>query len=100
MYQLNPKRSNNQKCHTHQSPVHRFTSAPTVVLLSSLYLFHGAMTTPIIQKTVLVCLAWLVFAVLLLGRHLGGWRGRKAVNGTLVGVALLIVAAFGIQLIH
>lgn len=47
------------------------------------------------HKTVFSLLAWIVFAVLLWGRHQLGWRGRTAIRGTLSGFALLILAYYG-----
>ncbi len=41
----------------------------------------------------------MIFAVLLGGRHLRGWRGRTAVRFTLAGFAVLVVAFFGSQLV-
>jgi len=47
------------------------------------------------HKTVFSLLSWLTFAWLLLGRHAWGWRGRRALRGTLLGFALLILAYSG-----
>lgn len=47
------------------------------------------------HKTVFSVLAWLVFGILLWGRHTRGWRGRLAVNWTLAGFALLLLAYIG-----
>lgn len=44
---------------------------------------------------VLSLLAWLVFAVLLLGHWRFGWRGRHAVRWALSGFSLLVLAYFG-----
>lgn len=40
-------------------------------------------------------LAWVVFAVLLWGRHQLGWRGNTAIRGTLIGFTLLVVGFYG-----
>lgn len=47
------------------------------------------------HKTVFSIAAWLVFGGLLLGRHTRGWRGRLAINWTLTGFALLLLAYIG-----
>lgn len=47
------------------------------------------------HKTVFSLLAWLIFAVLLLGRRAYGWRGRAALNGTFAGFAMLLLAYIG-----
>jgi ABC-type uncharacterized transport system permease subunit len=67
----------------------------TLLIASSLYFFHTNMTLEILQKIVLALVAWLVFGLLLVGRYYLGWRGRKAIYGTLLGVTVLIVIYFG-----
>ena len=47
------------------------------------------------HKTVFSMLAWLTFAVLLLGRHRFGWRGRTAVRVLYTGAGLLLLAYVG-----
>lgn len=43
--------------------------------------------------------AWLVFLILLIGRHVAGWRGRKAIRWTFGGVLALMLAFFGTKLV-
>ncbi len=52
------------------------------------------------HKTLLACLAWLVFGVLLWGRHQLGWRGGKAIRWTQAGFLLLMLAYFGSKLVR
>lgn len=40
-------------------------------------------------------LAWVVFAILLWGRHQRGWRGNTAIRGTLIGFSLLVLGFYG-----
>ncbi len=47
------------------------------------------------HKTTLSLLALLLFGVLLAGRHVAGWRGRRAVSLYLWGFAVLGLAYFG-----
>lgn len=47
------------------------------------------------HKTIFSTLAWLVFAVLLIGRSTLGWRGKRAVNVLYVGSAFLLLAYVG-----
>ncbi len=47
------------------------------------------------HKTVLTVLAWAVFGVLLLGRRLWGWRGRRALRLTLAGFGVLLLGYVG-----
>lgn len=49
----------------------------------------------VIHKTFFSMLSWVVFAVLLWGRHQLGWRGSTAIRGTLIGFALLIIGFYG-----
>lgn len=51
------------------------------------------------HKTILTLVSWVVFAVLLTGRHYLGWRGVTAVRFTLGGFFLLLLAFFGSQLV-
>ena len=53
----------------------------------------------LVHKTVLTLVSWVIFAVLLGGRHLRGWRGRTAIRFTLSGFAVLLVAFFGSRLV-
>jgi ABC-type uncharacterized transport system permease subunit len=47
------------------------------------------------HKTVFGILSWLIFAALLGGRRLYGWRGRIAVRWTLTGFLMLVLAYIG-----
>lgn len=47
------------------------------------------------HKTVFGVLSWLIFAALLAGRHVYGWRGRVAVRWTLAGFLMLVLAYIG-----
>jgi ABC-type uncharacterized transport system permease subunit len=43
--------------------------------------------------------SWVVFAVLLWGHHVYGWRGHKAVRWTLSGFGFLVLAYLGSQFV-
>lgn len=47
------------------------------------------------HKTLFSILSWLIFATLLFGRHVWGWRGRKALRWTLAGFVALLFAYVG-----
>ncbi|MBP9217892.1 MAG: cytochrome c biogenesis protein CcsA [Sterolibacterium sp.] len=47
------------------------------------------------HKTVFALVSWLIFAALLLGRYLRGWRGKVALRWTLAGFATLLLAYVG-----
>jgi ABC-type uncharacterized transport system permease subunit len=74
----------------------RFVQAGFAVLTGTLLL--GALTAPVWRwdhKTVFSLLGWLVFAGLLAGRHLRGWRGRRATRWLYAGAVLLLLAYVG-----
>ena len=50
---------------------------------------------PFDHKSVFTLLSWATFGVLLLGRHLRGWRGRIALRYTLVGFVFVVLAYTG-----
>lgn len=47
------------------------------------------------HKTVFAIVSWLIFAALLVGRHLRGWRGRVALRWTMAGFVSLLLAYVG-----
>jgi len=51
------------------------------------------------HKTVFSILSWIVFAALLGGRWLYGWRGRIAVRWTLTGFVMLVLAYIGTKFV-
>lgn len=71
----------------------------TLALFSGFIFVRDLFAQHLIHKTVLSCLAWVVFAVLLFGRWRFGWRGRLARNWTLSGFALLGLAYFGSKIV-
>ena len=50
---------------------------------------------PFNHKTIFAIISWGIFAALLGGRKIYGWRGRIAVRWTLSGFAMLFLAYFG-----
>jgi ABC-type uncharacterized transport system permease subunit len=53
----------------------------------------------LVHKTALSLLALLLFGILLIGRHVAGWRGRIAVHLYLWGFGVLCLAYFGTRYI-
>ena len=47
------------------------------------------------HKTLFAFASWGIFATLLVGRHVWGWRGRKALHWTLAGFSALLLAYIG-----
>ena len=66
-------------------------------LLFSEQLFGKPLTFT--HKTVFGILSWLVFGTLLGGHYLRGWRGRTAVNWTLTGFVMLLLAYVGSKVV-
>jgi len=71
----------------------------SLTLLSGILFVHNLFDQHLVHKTVLSIAAWLVFGTLLWGRWRYGWRGRRAVQLTLWGMALLLLAFFGSQFV-
>ena len=67
----------------------------TLALLSGFVFLEDLFSQHLVHKTVLSIIAWLVFAILLVGRFTIGWRGRTAIRWTLSGFASLMLAYFG-----
>jgi ABC-type uncharacterized transport system permease subunit len=51
------------------------------------------------HKTVFGVTSWFIFAALLMGRHVYGWRGRIAVRWTLAGFLTLVLAYIGTRFV-
>ena len=69
----------------------------TLTLISGIF-FSEALFGQALKFThhmVLAVMAWVVYAVLLVGRWHLGWRGRLAVHWTLGGFVLLVLGYFG-----
>jgi ABC-type uncharacterized transport system permease subunit len=74
----------------------RFVEAGFLVLTLALVLgFATAARWRLDHKTVFSLLGWGVFAALLGGRWLRGWRGRRATRWLYVGTVLLLLAYVG-----
>ena len=67
----------------------------TLALFTGFVFVTNLFAQHLIHKTVLSLAAWAVFLVLLVGRVRYGWRGRTAVNWTLLGFLILLLAYFG-----
>ncbi|MFO7603954.1 MAG: cytochrome c biogenesis protein CcsA [Gammaproteobacteria bacterium] len=67
----------------------------SISLASGILYLQDMFAQHIVHKTILSIFAWLVFAVLLLGRWRFGWRGRVAIRWVLSGFLLLMLAYFG-----
>lgn len=71
----------------------------TVALGTGLFFLEDMFAQQMVHKTVLSILAWLLFATLLAGNWLAGWRSLTAVRLTLGGIVLLVLGYSGSKLV-
>jgi ABC-type uncharacterized transport system permease subunit len=67
----------------------------SISLITGLIYWFNEQDSHILLKVIFVIIAWCIFATLLLGRYLLKWRGTHAINWTLIGLGLLIIAYLG-----
>ena len=88
---------------TTERVLHGVTTAGILILAMSVMLgitfVEDLFGQHLVHKTVLSILALVVFGVLLVGRYVSGWRGRRAVYLYLGGFLLLCLAYFGSRVI-
>jgi ABC-type uncharacterized transport system permease subunit len=75
----------------------------TLTLVSGVFfsevLFERAFTKAEAHKFLFAFIAWVIFAALLAGRQIYGWRGRRAVRWTLTGFGMLMIAYLGTKVV-
>ncbi|MDD5460555.1 MAG: cytochrome c biogenesis protein CcsA [Methylococcales bacterium] len=71
----------------------------TISLVSGFLFIEDLFAQHLVHKTVLSILAWIIFSGLLMGRSRYGWRGKTAIQWTLIGFVLLLLAYFGSKLV-
>lgn len=67
----------------------------SISLLSGFIFLENIFAQHLVHKTALSIIAWIVFAILLIGHWFLGWRGRTAIRWTLGGFLSLMLAYFG-----
>ncbi|MCW9013267.1 MAG: cytochrome c biogenesis protein CcsA [Gammaproteobacteria bacterium] len=67
----------------------------SIALITGFIFLDDLFAQHLVHKTILAIIAWLVFAILLTGRAIMGWRGRTAIRWTLSGFVSLMLAYFG-----
>ncbi|BAS67798.1 MAG: cytochrome C biogenesis protein [Gammaproteobacteria bacterium] len=67
----------------------------TLSLVTGFIFIDDIFSQHLVHKTVLSLIAWIVFAVLVFGRKVFGWRGKQAIITTQVGFGILLVAYYG-----
>ena len=91
---------------SHLPPMETMEALLFEMLWLGLFLLSGVLVTGVLfmedffgqhlsHKAVLSGISWIVFAILLWGRHQLGWRGKTANRWILTGFAFLILAYFG-----
>lgn len=71
----------------------------TLVIFSGLFHIRDIGEQHLAHKIVFTVVAWLIYAILLWGRHYLGWRGNPAIRWSLAGFASLILAYVGTQMV-
>jgi len=67
----------------------------SVSLLSGTLFIDDLFAQHLVHKTILSISAWMIFAILLVGRWQFGWRGRIAIRWAMGGFIMLMLAYFG-----
>jgi len=67
----------------------------TLAIGSGFLFLEDMFAQRVVHHTVLALASWAVYAVLLAGHRLFGWRGSTAVRWTLIAFALLVLGYFG-----
>lgn len=71
----------------------------TLVIITGLFHINSIAGQHLAHKIVFTAIAWLIYAILLWGRHFLGWRGNAAIRWSLAGFASLVLAYLGTQLV-
>ncbi|MEE9445887.1 MAG: cytochrome c biogenesis protein CcsA [Cocleimonas sp.] len=72
----------------------------SITLITGFAYLDNLFGSGIAHKTILSIFSWLIFTALLFGRWKYGWRGRKAINWTLVGFSVLVLSFFGTKFVQ
>ncbi|MDD1640596.1 MAG: cytochrome c biogenesis protein CcsA [Methylococcaceae bacterium] len=76
-----------------------FQMLGTGIVFLTISLVSGFLFIEDLFAQVLSILAWVIFTCLLIGRSRYGWRGQTAIQWTLIGFVLLLLAYFGSKLV-
>lgn len=71
----------------------------TLAIATGLYFVNNLLAQHLVHKFAFSLIAWVIFGVLLAGRFVAGWRGKRAVELYLWGFAALCLAYFGSRVI-
>jgi ABC-type uncharacterized transport system permease subunit len=67
----------------------------TLAIGSGFLFLEDMFAQRVVHHTVLAIASWCVYAALLAGRQVFGWRGSTAVRWTLIAFLLLVLGYFG-----
>jgi ABC-type uncharacterized transport system permease subunit len=67
----------------------------TLVIVTGIFQIESIAAQHLHHKIVFTALAWLIYAILLWGRHYLGWRGSSAIRWSLSGFVSLVLAYLG-----
>jgi len=67
----------------------------TFSLITGFVFIEDIFSQHLVHKTVLSIVAWMIFASLVIGHKIFGWRGKQAVISTQIGFGILLLAYFG-----
>ncbi len=71
----------------------------TASLITGVLFIEGFFGHQIGHKVVLSVLAWLLFASLIAGRYIQGWRGTRAIKFTIVAMSILALGFLGSKVV-
>jgi ABC-type uncharacterized transport system permease subunit len=71
----------------------------TLSLITGFIFIDDFFAQHLIHKTVLSLIAWTIFATLIFGRKVFGWRGKQAISAIQIGVGLLVIAYYGTKFV-
>lgn len=71
----------------------------TLSIITGLFFTYSFSEQHVAHKAVFSVISWLIYALLLWGRHTIGWRGPAAIRWTLGGFAALMLAYFGSKMV-
>jgi len=71
----------------------------TLSLISGYWYSDDLFTQELISKTILSVIAWIVFAGIVIGHKLFGWRGKLITIATQIAFAILVLSYFGTKFV-
>ncbi|WP_028468008.1 cytochrome C assembly family protein [Neptunomonas japonica] len=71
----------------------------TASLVTGFIFLDDLFSQHLVHKTILSIIAWILYAILLWGRSMRGWRSHRAVRWTVSGFFILMLSFFGSKLV-